>query len=343
MGLAIIPAVIAALFLVLFLALFKVNRTKIAMGFMFTCFLFSLLCTALVVMLETKNPVLGIFFVGLLLLFIPLVLFGAYILVTLLLLNARAVLSKERRSLSNCLTLLLAAAMIIHIAMNRFIDPQGLPGAVQALLMAANFAVFYYMFHLSQYLVSLFIFNRSRPRKNQDYIIVLGCWLNNGSVTPLLSKRIDRAIDFYNNQKQVAKPPKLIFSGGKGSDESRSEASAMAEYALSKGIPQDDVILEDESVSTQQNMVFSKRIMDAGHTPYNAVFATSGYHLLRAGIYARRAGLKINGIGAKTKLYYLPNAILREYIAYLYMYRKHNAVVGALVFMCGAAVKLLTL
>ena len=64
--------------------------------------------------------------------------------------------------------------------------------------------------------------------------------------------------------------------------------------------------------------------------PYKCIYATSNYHLLRAGIYARKAGLKINGIGAKTAFYFLPNAILREYIAYIYVYFKQNIVFGVL-------------
>jgi hypothetical protein len=51
---------------------------------------------------------------------------------------------------------------------------------------------------------------------------------------------------------------------------------------------------------------------------------------LRAGIYAERCGLKkIRGLGAKTKAYYRPTAIIREYIAFLAMHKKAFAIVAA--------------
>ena len=33
--------------------------------------------------------------------------------------------------------------------------------------------------------------------------------------------------------------------------------------------------------------------------PYRAIFSSNNYHIFRAGLYARQAKLKANGIGAK--------------------------------------------
>jgi uncharacterized SAM-binding protein YcdF (DUF218 family) len=179
--------------------------------------------------------------------------------------------------------------------------------------------------------------NLTRPKLNQDYIIVLGCWIKNGEVTPILARRLDKAIWFYNKQKEAGNPPKLLLSGGKGNDESCSEAEAMKTYALEHGIPEYDLILEDMSGSTRENMIFSKEIMDAqtGGKAYNCIYATNNYHVLRAGIFAAKAGLKARGIGAATAFYYLPNAILREYIAYLYIHLKWNIAFGIISLALG--------
>jgi hypothetical protein len=59
---------------------------------------------------------------------------------------------------------------------------------------------------------------------------------------------------------------------------------------------------------------------------------TNNYHVLRSSILARRAGLKIDGVGAKTSWYYLPNAIFREYVAYLSLFKTWNFVVSLLIF-----------
>ena len=100
----------------------------------------------------------------------------------------------------------------------------------------------------------------------------------------------------------------------------------MRVYALGRGVPEEALLLEAQSTSTLENMQFSKALMDkdSGGGSYSCIYATNNYHVLRAGIAARKAGLKIYGIGAKTAFYYLPNAILREYIAYIYLYLKWN-------------------
>lgn len=89
---------------------------------------------------------------------------------------------------------------------------------------------------------------------------------------------------------------------------------------------------EDRSVNTYQNMLFSKQLMDsltAGK--YNSIFTTNNFHLFRASLYAKRAGLKSDGIGSKTAFYYWPNAMIREYIAVVVMNRKrHSIVVGTI-------------
>ena len=199
--------------------------------------------------------------------------------------------------------------------------------------------VFFYAFHITQYIIATLLCNLPRPRHNQDYIIVHGCGLKDGAVTPLLAGRVDRAVKFYNEQKKERAPPKLVLSGGRGADEARSEAAAMAEYAVSKGVAQSDVLLEDESATTAQNMAFAKKIMDAdsGGMPYNCIYVTSNYHLFRTGIYASKAGMKLRGVGSKTAFYYLPSALLREYIAYIVMYWKWNAALALFSFLCGTA------
>ncbi|EAH3841529.1 YdcF family protein, partial [Listeria monocytogenes] len=167
----------------------------------------------------------------------------------------------------------------------------------------------------------------------QDFLIVLGSGLIGGDrVPPLLASRLNRAIKFYD--KQYAKKGKratFIVSGGQGANETISEAEAMRGYLIEKGIDENFIIMEDQSVNTLQNMKFSKAKMDAIMSNYNSLFSTNNFHLFRAGIYARKAGLKSQGIGAKTALYYMPNALIREFIAITVMYKKvHMVLLGLL-------------
>ncbi|MBQ4188013.1 MAG: hypothetical protein II642_09020, partial [Firmicutes bacterium] len=46
-------------------------------------------------------------------------------------------------------------------------------------------------------------------------------------------------------------------------------------------------------------------------------FSTNNYHVFRSGYFASAAGMKAEGMGAKTKWYFWPNAAVREFIGLL--------------------------
>ena len=96
------------------------------------------------------------------------------------------------------------------------------------------------------------------PTFDQDFIIILGSKIKkDGSLTPLLQARVDKAIDFGNKQYEATKK-KIVYvpSGGKGSDETIAEAEAIKKYLISKGIKEDQILIEDKSTSTIENMKF---------------------------------------------------------------------------------------
>lgn len=148
----------------------------------------------------------------------------------------------------------------------------------------------------------------------RDYVLILGCKIaKNGGLTALLRGRADAALDFRNRQlERTGKAPVLIACGGQGRDEVRSEAAAIKEYLLSKGVPEDGIILEDKSTSTIENMKNAQKLMRPGTS---AAYATTNYHVFRSGVWAAEIGMLADGIGSKTRLYYWPNAFAREYLA----------------------------
>ena len=54
----------------------------------------------------------------------------------------------------------------------------------------------------------------------------------------------------------------MIVSGGQGSDEAISEAEAMRRYLVEQGIRNEEIIMEDKSTNTEENLVFSMKKMD---------------------------------------------------------------------------------
>lgn len=155
---------------------------------------------------------------------------------------------------------------------------------------------------------------RHVPDYDRDYIIVLGCrFRTDGTLTPLLQGRVDRAIAFKAAQQAATgRRAVLIASGGQGSDEIMPEAEAMRRYMRSAGVPEGDIRTEDQSVNTYQNMAFSKAIIDAEMPGAAVAYATTNYHVFRSGVWAALAGLRAEGMGSPTKWWYWPNAFMRE-------------------------------
>ena len=162
---------------------------------------------------------------------------------------------------------------------------------------------------------------------NKDYIIILGCKIKkDGTLTPLLKGRVDKAIEFRNKQlESTGKDLIFIPSGGKGNDEVISEAEAIKNYLLEQGIKEKNIIVEDKSKNTYENIKFSNKLIDKKNA--NICFSTTNYHVLRAGLIASEQGLKIEGIGSKTKSYFWINAFIREFIGTIHKEKKKHIIV----------------
>lgn len=175
---------------------------------------------------------------------------------------------------------------------------------------------------------------RYEPETNVDYLIVLGCGLRkDGTLTPLLKGRVDRAIAFYEKQKaQTGKELIFIPSGGQGADEIVAESGAMKRYLIERGIPERLIMEENRSESTFENMQFSKEIIQQIDSKGNVAFSTTNYHVFRSGIFARRVKMRAVGMGARTKWYFWPNAAVREFAGLLSKHRlKQSLILGTMV------------
>ena len=152
------------------------------------------------------------------------------------------------------------------------------------------------------------------PPRDCDLIIILGCRIReDGTLTPLLKGRVDKALQFWREQRRATgKAAVLVPSGGQGPDEPVPEAEAMRRYILEQGVPDECVMTEARSTSTFQNMAFSKTLIEQARPGGKVAFATTNYHVFRSGIWARLAGLEAEGMGSRTRWWYWPNAFMRE-------------------------------
>ena len=198
-------------------------------------------------------------------------------------------------------------------------------------LFANTFAAIYLYFEcmLLGTMVADAIAARHEPEPDKDFLIVLGCGLRaDGSPTPLLKGRLDRALGFYEKQKaQTGKELTFITSGGQGPDEPVPESAAMKRYLTEHGVPEARIIEEDQSTDTFENMQRSKEKIWAVDPGGKIAFATTNYHVFRSGLFARRVKMRAVGMGARTKWYFWPNAAVREFVGLLTQHRGKQALI----------------
>ncbi|ARN89289.1 YdcF family protein [Levilactobacillus brevis] len=315
---------------------YRIEKRRLSNGLWFSLFFYSFLAALAMTILGTNNKWLIVISVALFVIFFLIVAVIFALQAFLLLWNAWIVWRRESHTVANMLTLFLGLAILLAPFLSRWLS-LNLPAPLATFInLFPGLVIMYILFWFYNYLTMLVLYQFNRPRYNQDFLIVLGAGLLNGNeVSPLLGQRIDRALKFYRKQvTKTGQAPMVIFSGGQGGDETVPEGQAMREYAIAHGLPADRALAEDQSKTTYENMVFSKQLIVAtGQQRPRVTFVTNGYHTFRAGMIARKAGLKANGIGAHTAKFFLPNAILREYIAIFVGNKRWHAVAIVSIFL----------
>lgn len=123
-----------------------------------------------------------------------------------------------------------------------------------------------------------------------DCIVVLGAKARGGAPGRVLRARLGQAQKAY----EQGLGGKILVCGGKGTDETVPEAAAMAAYLKAQGVPGEDILLEQDSRNTRENLRFAKRIMEANGYR-TCVLVTSDYHMARARMLAAQEGLSATG------------------------------------------------
>lgn len=193
--------------------------------------------------------------------------------------------------------------------------------AFGALVVTVNATAGYLILLFLVFAGYVFVRGRNTPLPETNHVVVLGAGLNGDRPGPLLTRRLERALAI--DAARTPDRPRVVFvvSGGQGDDEVRSEADAMADYLAGRGVPADRIVREDRSVNTGQNLRFSAALVN-GITPrHRATVVTSGFHVYRTTLLARRVGVPVHVVGAPTSPAYWLAATLREFAAILWLDR----------------------
>ena len=149
---------------------------------------------------------------------------------------------------------------------------------------------------------------------NVDYVVLLGSGVSNNGLSLDFRKRIDCAFDYLISNNSM-----LVTTGGKGSNEPMAEGKAAYDYLIQKGIDANRIIIEDNSFSTQENLINAKKLIEenGGNVEKDKILIiSSAFHLFRANYIAYRLGYKnVTCKGSEGVSYLWPYSYTREFFA----------------------------
>ena len=153
---------------------------------------------------------------------------------------------------------------------------------------------------LAAMLTGIAVMVRARGTHGEfDYLLVLGTKVNGQQPGNMLRDRIDAAARYLQANPHIIG----IVSGYKSSAGEISEAECMRRELIKMGITDERIWVEDQASSTEENLRFAMGLIEnrTGERPGVLGVLSSEHHLCRAGLLAKRQGIRTVRIPAKTK------------------------------------------
>ncbi len=148
---------------------------------------------------------------------------------------------------------------------------------------------------------------RAPPGGQYDAIVVAGCRvMPDGRASLALAARTAYAVDLWRRKYA----PKIVLTGGEG-HYPPAEAEAAAVVARSMGVPDEALVLETRSKSTEQNAEFAASLLG----PARVLVVTDSYHAWRCRrVFARYFG-GAEAVGRPPTIFFRVKGALREVVA----------------------------
>ena len=128
----------------------------------------------------------------------------------------------------------------------------------------------------------------AKPTGKEKALIVLGCAVHGETPSAVLVCRLQAALEYHHQNPDAW----LVVCGGQGPGEEIPEAEAMRRWLAARGVPEELILCEDKSTSTQENFRFALALLaEKGIGPEAPLaYTTNGFHCYRAGRYAAGEG-----------------------------------------------------
>ncbi|OUO17644.1 YdcF family protein [Flavonifractor sp. An4] len=117
-------------------------------------------------------------------------------------------------------------------------------------------------------------------------MVILGCKVESWGPSILLQDRLDKALDYLEDHPDLT----IVASGGQGPDEHQSEAQCMYDYLTDHGVDGNQILLEDQSHNTWENIRFTQALLEQeGIDTSQMLVVSNGFHLTRVRMLWDRA------------------------------------------------------
>jgi uncharacterized SAM-binding protein YcdF (DUF218 family) len=133
----------------------------------------------------------------------------------------------------------------------------------------------------------VYLYANESSDASADAAVVLGAAVWGAEVSPVFRERINHGVDLYRK----GRVRKLIFTGGRGNDGEPTESAAARRYAMRSGVPGADILIEEQSHNTYENLLNAKRLADARGLR-TVLIVSDPLHMKRAVSMARDVGLE---------------------------------------------------
>lgn len=153
----------------------------------------------------------------------------------------------------------------------------------------------------------------SKHKDKSDYLLILGAGIRGEVPSTALYQRLYASLEYIEINPKV----KIVVSGGKGSGESITEAEAMKRFLINHGVAGEQIIKEEKSTDTLENMKYTAAVLEGLEKSENieVTIVTNNFHMFRAKFLAQRQGLKVYGYPAPLHPMLIPTCFAREYLA----------------------------
>ena len=157
--------------------------------------------------------------------------------------------------------------------------------------------------------LEFFIYQGARGRTartdgGRTVMVIFGCQARQDGPSILLRDRLDTALAYWEGHPDT----RIVVSGGKGDNEHISEAQCMYDYLTAHGVDGANILMEDRSVNTYQNIRGTLNLLwndpspwewedgSGLHTPDSYVLVSNDFHLSRILMLWERATGRLDNV-----------------------------------------------